>query len=163
VKAVAKKQPTTGAQRDSSHSLKIPELNVSSKKNRRAVHYEGVKGAKKGAMELQFAIHDGKKFIPVHITASHKLVKFSPAVAKKIVSKFAGFASQSLPTEQSERTISTVAKRATEVLGSEDEAMRWLGSPVRGLDFATPISLLASKHGIKRVYDLLGQMEYGVW
>ncbi len=130
MKAVAKKQATTGPQRDSSHSLKFPELNVNSKKIRRAVHSEGVKGSKKGAMEL-FAIHDGKKFIPVYITgktAGLKLVKFSPAVAKEIVSKFAGFAAQSLPTEQSERTIGTVAKRATEVLGSEDEAMRWLGS-----------------------------------
>jgi len=154
VKAVAKKQATTGAQRDSSHSFKLPKPIVNSRK------------IKKGAMELQFAIHDGKKFTPVYITGEtvgHKLVKFSPAVAKKIVSKLAGFAPQPLPTEQSERTISTVAKRAIEVLGSEDEAMRWLGSPIRALDFATPISLLASKLGTKRVYDVLGQMEYGVW
>lgn len=117
MKAVAKKQATTGVQRDSSYSFKIPESSVNSKKIRR----------------------------------------------KKSVSKFVGSASVSLPIAQSERTIGTVAKRAIEVLGSEDEALRWLGSPIRALDFATPISLLASKHGIKRVYDVLGQMEYGVW
>lgn len=41
--------------------------------------------------------------------------------------------------------------------------MRWLGSPVRALDFATPISILGSKEGVKRVNDVLGQMEHGVW
>jgi uncharacterized protein (DUF2384 family) len=53
--------------------------------------------------------------------------------------------------------------KATEVLGSRDAAMRWLGTPVRGLDFATPISLLGTKDGTDRVSDVLGQMEHGVW
>jgi hypothetical protein len=53
--------------------------------------------------------------------------------------------------------------RATEVMGSRDEAMRWLGAPVRALDFATPISILGTKDGVERVSDVLGQMEYGIW
>ncbi len=59
--------------------------------------------------------------------------------------------------------IDDMIQRASEVLGSRDEAMRWLGTPVRGLDFATPISLLGTKEGAERVSDILGQMERGVW
>ncbi len=53
--------------------------------------------------------------------------------------------------------------RATEVLGNRDEAMRWLGTPVRALDYATPISISGTKEGIDRVNHVLGQMEYGIW
>jgi putative toxin-antitoxin system antitoxin component (TIGR02293 family) len=53
--------------------------------------------------------------------------------------------------------------RAIEVIGNRDEAMRWLGTPVAGLDYATPISLLGTSEGARRVEDVLGQMEHGVW
>ena len=60
-------------------------------------------------------------------------------------------------------TVDKVIDHAAEVIGSRDEAMRWLGTPVRGLDFATPISLLGTKDGVKRVNNILGQMEHGIW
>lgn len=53
--------------------------------------------------------------------------------------------------------------RAIEVLGDREKALRWLGTPVRGLDFATPISLLGTEEGARRVDTILGQMEHGVW
>lgn len=59
--------------------------------------------------------------------------------------------------------IDELINRAVEVLGSRDEGMRWLGTPVRGLDFATPISMLGTKEGAVRVSDILGQMERGIW
>lgn len=59
--------------------------------------------------------------------------------------------------------LSETIDRATEVMGSRDEAMRWLGTPVRALDFATPISLLGTKEGVELVNDVLGQMEHGIW
>jgi putative toxin-antitoxin system antitoxin component (TIGR02293 family) len=59
--------------------------------------------------------------------------------------------------------LDAVVDRATEVIGNRDEAMRWLGTPVRALDFATPISLLGTSEGTARVEDVLGQMEHGVW
>lgn len=62
-----------------------------------------------------------------------------------------------------DRAIDPVIDRATEVIGDRQEAMRWLGTPVRGLDFATPISLLATEEGQMRVNDILGQMEHGIW
>jgi DNA-binding CsgD family transcriptional regulator len=53
--------------------------------------------------------------------------------------------------------------RATEVIGDRQEAMRWLGTPVRALNFTPPISLLSTPDGTRRVLEVLGQMEHGVW
>jgi putative toxin-antitoxin system antitoxin component (TIGR02293 family) len=53
--------------------------------------------------------------------------------------------------------------RATEVLGDEDAAFRWLGTPVAALDYATPISCLGTHQGALRVNDVLTQIEHGVW
>lgn len=62
-----------------------------------------------------------------------------------------------------EPAIKSVIVRASEVIGNRTEALRWLGTPVRSLDFATPISLLGTSEGMMRVTDVLGQMEHGVW
>jgi len=59
--------------------------------------------------------------------------------------------------------VEPVIDRAIEVIGGRDEALRWLGTPVRALDYATPISLLGTPEGITRVQDVLGRMEHGVW
>jgi len=59
--------------------------------------------------------------------------------------------------------VEPIIERATEVLGTRQDAMRWLGTPVRGLAFATPISLLGTEEGARRVNDVLGQMEHGIW
>ncbi|HEY1339979.1 MAG TPA: MbcA/ParS/Xre antitoxin family protein [Bryobacteraceae bacterium] len=52
--------------------------------------------------------------------------------------------------------------RAIEVIGSREEAMRWLGTPVRALDFATPISLLHDPTGREQVLSVLLRLEHGV-
>jgi putative toxin-antitoxin system antitoxin component (TIGR02293 family) len=57
---------------------------------------------------------------------------------------------------------SLVEKRAIEVIGSQQQAMRWLGTPVRALGYATPISLLYDDQGTKAVLDVLGRLEHGV-
>ena len=62
-----------------------------------------------------------------------------------------------------EISVESVIDRAIEVMGDRDEAMRWLGTPVRALDYATPISLLGTSEGATRVEDVLGRMEHGVW
>jgi putative toxin-antitoxin system antitoxin component (TIGR02293 family) len=70
--------------------------------------------------------------------------------------------SQESPSVRDNR-LPSIIERATEVIGDRQEAMRWLGTPVRGLDYATPISLLATDAGTQRVNDILGQIEHGVW
>lgn len=53
--------------------------------------------------------------------------------------------------------------RSTEVFGDEESALRWLGTPVAALDYATPISCLGTHRGALRVDDVLTQIEHGVW
>jgi putative toxin-antitoxin system antitoxin component (TIGR02293 family) len=60
-------------------------------------------------------------------------------------------------------TLDSIIERATDVLGDRVAVMRWFGTPVRALDFATPISVLGTREGATQVADVLGQMEYGVW
>ncbi len=62
--------------------------------------------------------------------------------------------------EQTDRE--AVISRAIEVIGDEKEAMRWLGTPVPALDYATPISLLDNVQGQAAVMKVLTQLEYGV-
>jgi putative toxin-antitoxin system antitoxin component (TIGR02293 family) len=54
-------------------------------------------------------------------------------------------------------------KRATEVIGNRDDAMRWMGTPVRALGYATPISLVHRAKGRKDVLAVLTRLEHGVW
>jgi putative toxin-antitoxin system antitoxin component (TIGR02293 family) len=60
------------------------------------------------------------------------------------------------------RDESAVLARAIEVIGDKGEAMRWLGTPVRSLGYATPISLLHDVKGRKSVIAILTQLEHGV-
>ncbi len=56
----------------------------------------------------------------------------------------------------------SVLDRAVEVIGARSEAMRWMGTPVRALDYATPVSLLATAEGRATVLTVLGRLEHGV-
>lgn len=58
--------------------------------------------------------------------------------------------------------IEPVLQRATEVIGDRRNAMRWLGTPVRALEYATPISLLHDPIGRDQVLSVLTQLEHGV-
>ena len=57
---------------------------------------------------------------------------------------------------------SSVIQQAVKVIGDEPQAMRWLGTPVRALDYATPVSLLHSVTGRQAVLTILGRLEHGV-
>jgi putative toxin-antitoxin system antitoxin component (TIGR02293 family) len=59
--------------------------------------------------------------------------------------------------------VEPIIERATEVIGSREKALRWLGTPVRALKFATPISLLDTKEGKDAVLTVLGRLERGVF
>jgi putative toxin-antitoxin system antitoxin component (TIGR02293 family) len=56
-----------------------------------------------------------------------------------------------------------VISRAIEVIGEKEEAMRWLGTPVRALGYATPISRLNDREGQIAVMNVLDQLEQGVF
>lgn len=57
---------------------------------------------------------------------------------------------------------SAVLDRVVEVIGDKGEAMRWMGIPVRDLDYATPVSLLHTRKGRKAVLATLDRLEHGV-
>jgi putative toxin-antitoxin system antitoxin component (TIGR02293 family) len=69
-----------------------------------------------------------------------------------------------LSKEQSGRAwkFAKILAKATEVLGSQEEAEQWLERPAIGLDQRRPIDLLTTPAGEKLVKEFLG-LEYGVY
>ena len=61
-----------------------------------------------------------------------------------------------------EADIEPIVQRAIDVIGGREEAMRWLGTPVRALDYATPISRLHDPGSRDQVLAVLTQLEHGV-
>ena len=55
-----------------------------------------------------------------------------------------------------------VIERAVEVIGDRAQAMRWLGTPVRALNYSTPISRLDGPQGREDVLRVLMQLEHGL-
>ena len=58
--------------------------------------------------------------------------------------------------------VDSVIGRATEVFANRQKALRWLGTPVRALEYATPISLLSRPDGSSAVLTVLDKIEHGV-
>lgn len=59
--------------------------------------------------------------------------------------------------------LARIAAEAARVLGSEEKAARWLHEPNRALGGDTPLSLLDTEIGARRVEEILGRIEYGVF
>jgi putative toxin-antitoxin system antitoxin component (TIGR02293 family) len=59
--------------------------------------------------------------------------------------------------------VESTIERAVEVIGDRDRALRWMGTPVPSLGYATPISLLGTEAGVTQVLASLGRMEHGVF
>ena len=56
----------------------------------------------------------------------------------------------------------SVVERAIRIIGNAEDAMRWLGAPIRALDNATPIPRLHNPTGKDEVLAVLEQLEHGV-
>ena len=72
---------------------------------------------------------------------------------------------QNIPTQAAEVTISLMRaySRATEIFGSEENAVKWLKTPNTLLGNNTPVQALSSRFGAEEVMDMLGRIEYGVY
>lgn len=70
-----------------------------------------------------------------------------------------------LPTAESDRVLrfGMLFQRALEVLGNGRTARQWLQTPKRALDGQVPLALAKTELGARRVEDLLGQLEHGVF
>lgn len=56
----------------------------------------------------------------------------------------------------------SIARRAAEVFGSDDDAKSWLRSEQRALGFKKPLDMMSTEAGAVAVERLLGRIEYGV-
>lgn len=65
-----------------------------------------------------------------------------------------------LPAKVTEEVL--VLERVIRVIGNRKEALRWMGTPVRLLGYATPVSLLATAKGRDSLLNILGKLEHGV-
>ena len=70
-----------------------------------------------------------------------------------------------LDPQESERLMRLVrlAAQATEILGDQKKAIRWLESPNRGLAGAAPMSLLDTDIGTQAAEAVLTRIEFGVF
>ena len=59
--------------------------------------------------------------------------------------------------------LDAVTTRATEVIGDQEKVLRWLGTPISALGYATPISKLKDEAGVEEVMSVLDALEQGVW
>lgn len=59
--------------------------------------------------------------------------------------------------------LARIAAETARILGSEEKAARWLHETNRALGNETPLSLLDTEIGARRVEDLLGRIEHGVF
>jgi len=66
-------------------------------------------------------------------------------------------------TEMRDAKIVALADAAVRVFGSRENAERWLNNPALALDGLKPIDLLKTPQGFKRVADVIGRLEYGVY
>lgn len=74
-------------------------------------------------------------------------------------------ANRPLTVDQGGRTwkFAEVLSRATEAIGSQEEAERWMERPALALGGRRPIDLMRTPAGIELVETLLGRLEYGVY
>lgn len=70
-----------------------------------------------------------------------------------------------LSAEQSNRAwkFAEILARASDIFGSQDEAVDWLMSPCVGLDQRRPIDLVGTAAGVELVEDHLTRIDYGVY
>lgn len=100
---------------------------------------------------------DGVKILRGVAVAPHRMPNFP---ARQVALPAPQFSHALQP--QQEVDIEPTVQRAIQVIGCREEAMRWLGTPVRALDYATPISRLHDPAGREQVLSVLTQLEHGV-
>lgn len=106
-----------------------------------------------------------------HLVGSLTVIRKTPSLEKAIGMSLRTFQrrrdapAKALNADQSARTwkFAGILAKATEILGSQEEAERWLERPALALDQRRPLDLLATPAGAELVETLLARMEYGVY
>ncbi len=110
-------------------------------------------------------VADAKQVMAGFIIINEKQFYSVLGITPRTMQRRAASATKTLDANASDRALRlvTVMHQATEVLGSQEAAERWLSTPAVGLDQRVPIDLLQSSEGTAMVKTLLSRMEYGVY
>jgi putative toxin-antitoxin system antitoxin component (TIGR02293 family) len=101
----------------------------------------------------------------VAVLHNHTLLKLAIGVSLRTSQRMKAASGKPLSPEQSGRAwkFAEILAKATQVLGSQEEAEHWLERPAIALDQRRPIDLLATPAGVRLVEALLVRIEYGVY
>lgn len=85
-------------------------------------------------------------------------------IPQRTLTRRLSHASRLTPAE-SDRTVrmARVYAHAVEMIGDEEKAIAWLGTPNRALGGDRPLDLLDTDLGARMVEDILGRIAYGVY
>jgi putative toxin-antitoxin system antitoxin component (TIGR02293 family) len=126
----------------------------------------------RGPIEVHEAIRHGFPRTALTHLVGHVSVLRDPAlleqavgVSQRTVQRFKLAPDKKLSPEQSGRAwkFAEILAKASEALGSQEEAEDWLRRPAMALNQQRPIDLLATPAGTKLVEQLLVRIQYGVY
>jgi putative toxin-antitoxin system antitoxin component (TIGR02293 family) len=64
-------------------------------------------------------------------------------------------------TKEHREKLAQIVRLANQVFGNPEKSRKWLNSPKRALDGRSPIEMLDSAEGVRRVEELLGRLDEG--
>jgi len=98
-------------------------------------------------------------------TLSAELVLGAIGISERSLARRRAAPKARLPISEGERLwrFAEILAHATRVLGSQEEAERWLSTPAIWLDRRRPIDLVRTYPGARMVAEYLTRMEYGVY
>jgi putative toxin-antitoxin system antitoxin component (TIGR02293 family) len=110
-------------------------------------------------------VADAKQVLKEFTVLTEKQFYNVLGITARTMQRRAASATQTLDANASDRVLRLVSviRQASEVMGSQVAAERWLSSPAMGLDQRVPIDLLQSSEGTALVKTLLSRMDYGVY
>ncbi len=106
------------------------------------------------------------KYVVMRVTTLRQdEVANAVGISVRTIQRLAEAPSALLTKEQSGCTwkFAEVLSKATDVMGSREDAERWLKTPALALEQRRPIDLLTTVAGTELVEQLLGRLEYGVY
>jgi putative toxin-antitoxin system antitoxin component (TIGR02293 family) len=125
----------------------------------------------KNRLEVHAALTDGlPNKAAVHLVEGLHLIPLDDALnvigfAARSWQRHKGDAKGHLNAERSSRAwkFAEILARAIKVLGSQEQAERWLDQPATGLNRQRPVDLLRTQTGTELVEEFLERLEYGVY
>jgi putative toxin-antitoxin system antitoxin component (TIGR02293 family) len=115
-----------------------------------------------GGLPAKALTHFVDSFVVLHWDAA---LEKAVGMSQRTYQRYSAAAAKPLSLEQAAKTwkLAVILARATDVLGSREEAEQWLERPATGLDQRRPIDLLATPEGVDLVESYLDRIDYGVY